>query len=445
MGNQATKRHILVIGGGLAGTAAANTLVKHGYKVTIVDKNNYLGGRIRTQLVDGAAVEMGAGFMTNAYTNLRAFLASSGLDDRLYRQRGSSGIFRDGQVRMATLGTLMGNSTLSWGAKLHVMPLLLKVLTSWSHLDPHAFWKADRYDNRSAADIFSSPSGKEFLEYVLQPILNGYFYWTPEQTSEAMLRILGKGTFANDSYKMQGGLHQIPEKAAEDCTVLLGHAVKKVRRNSNKSYTITVDHEGKRRTLQADGVVCATTASAVPRIFNNLTERLRQFFDAVGYSSTVLTARTYGRAQTRGDRGVAFPRQEGIKLAAVSVSPEPGANGLALATVKTYASGAIGKELCKQSDKAIVQTLIEAMEPVRKAVLIDSPEPLVTHIQRWPEALPLFDVGHFKRLQAFENGEIEDQTQPIVFAGDYLGGPFMEGAYTSGVNAARRLVGRMRG
>jgi protoporphyrinogen/coproporphyrinogen III oxidase len=56
----------------------------------------------------------------------------------------------------------------------------------------------------------------------------------------------------------------------------------------------------------------------------------------------------------------------------------------------------------------------------------------------------MFDVGHCKRLRAFETGEVEDQNQAIVFAGDYIGGPFMEGAYTSGQRAANRLTTRLR-
>jgi oxygen-dependent protoporphyrinogen oxidase len=57
---------------------------------------------------------------------------------------------------------------------------------------------------------------------------------------------------------------------------------------------------------------------------------------------------------------------------------------------------------------------------------------------RWPHALPYFDVGHIRRLSKFAGGEIE--TGRVVFAGDYLGGPFIEGAVTSGQAAARRLL-----
>ncbi|HJQ09069.1 MAG TPA: FAD-dependent oxidoreductase [Candidatus Saccharimonadales bacterium] len=80
------------------------------------------------------------------------------------------------------------------------------------------------------------------------------------------------------------------------------------------------------------------------------------------------------------------------------------------------------------------------MKPVRDAIFHDeSNPPIASYIQRWPEALPLFDVGHLKHLGSFEKGKIEEPGKTIVFAGDYLGGPFMEGAFTSGLRAAERL------
>ncbi len=442
---RATDHKIIVIGGGLAGASAAHSLVERGYEVTIIEKNDRLGGRIHSHLVDGVAVEMGAGFISNAYTNVRSFLESNGLEQQLHRQHGSSSIFRNGKVRMATLSTLLGNDTLSWGAKLHAVPLLMRLVASWQHLDPHAFYKADKYDNRPAIDMLTGRGSKEFIEYVLQPILNGYFYWTPEHTSEAMMLILCKTALSHGTYKMRGGLQRIPEKAAGGSTVLLGHTVKEVHHDSNGLYTVKVEQGNKQLTLQAHGIVCATTASVVPKILPDLNERQQAFFEAVNYSTTALIARTYKQEQTLGDKGIAFPRQEGINLAAITLSPEPGASGPALATLKTYASGAIGKELCGKPDDAIIQTLTKAMEPARETVLVDNPKPVAVHVQQWPEALPMFDVGHFKRLRAFENGEVEDPEQAIVFAGDYIGGPFMEGAFTSGARAAERIDRRLAG
>lgn len=435
------QKHIIVIGGGLAGTSAAHSLIKRGYAVTIIEKNDRLGGRIHSQIVDGVAVEMGAGFISNSYSNLLAYLTENGLNTQLRHQRGNSGIFRNGGVRMATLRTLMGSSALSWKAKLQILPLAIKLLSSLPNLDAHAPWKADVYDKRSVAAMFSNNSGIEFMEYVLQPILNGYFYWKPEEVSEAVLLIIGKAALSHGTHRLQCGLQRIPELAAQGSTVLLDHTVKEIHR-IGKQYVVTVKHGNKIQEVTSDGIVCATAASAVPHIFPNLTMQQNEFFKSIQYSSTALTASVYSPKTVYDNKSVAFPRKEGIDLAAVTVSSDMGSNSM-LSAVKIYASGAIGNECCTLSDKELTTKLTKMTKPIHSVIFNDDSQPLVTHTQRWSEALPVFDVGHFKRLRDFENGKIEDARQPIVFAGDYIGGPFMEGAFTSGRNAADRLIARL--
>ncbi len=63
---------------------------------------------------------------------------------------------------------------------------------------------------------------------------------------------------------------------------------------------------------------------------------------------------------------------------------------------------------------------------------------LFSRIHRVPLALPECDVGHYQRLKMFADGKIEPSR--VAFAGDYLGGPFIEGAITSGIRAADRLL-----
>jgi protoporphyrinogen oxidase len=103
--------------------------------------------------------------------------------------------------------------------------------------------------------------------------------------------------------------------------------------------------------------------------------------------------------------------------------------------VKIYASGNIGKGLIQKSDKEIHNTVTKPLS-VDLTTALKSGE---WRIQRWQEAIPEFKVGHLRKLHSFANGEIEALDARVVFAGDYLGGPFMEGAFTSGIEAATRL------
>lgn len=72
-------RSVVVIGGGLAGIAAAVVLAERGMRVTLLEREHYLGGRLgawQDQLADGTPFEMERGFHAffRQYYNLRNLL-----------------------------------------------------------------------------------------------------------------------------------------------------------------------------------------------------------------------------------------------------------------------------------------------------------------------------------------------------------------------------------
>lgn len=83
-------KHVVVVGGGLAGVAAACVLGERGVKVTLLEKEAYLGGRAGAwteRLPDGTPFEMERGFhgFFRQYYNLRALLRR--VDPELERLR----------------------------------------------------------------------------------------------------------------------------------------------------------------------------------------------------------------------------------------------------------------------------------------------------------------------------------------------------------------------
>ncbi|MGV3545982.1 MAG: phytoene desaturase family protein [Pedobacter sp.] len=53
-----TSTHTVIIGAGFAGLSAAITLADKGYRVTVVEKNNEVGGRARVFKKDGFTFDM---------------------------------------------------------------------------------------------------------------------------------------------------------------------------------------------------------------------------------------------------------------------------------------------------------------------------------------------------------------------------------------------------
>lgn len=427
-------KKIIVIGGGIAGTAAAHTLVERGFDVTIIERNNYLGGRIKSQTKDGVAVEMGASFMMDFYTNMFDFMRKTGLDSDIKDMNISEkdrniAIVRNGQAHKLSAYTFtFGRSLLSHRAKLRFLREVLWTILHWRHIDLHDPAKLSRYDTQSVAQLLQSRTGQELMEYFIQPGLAGYCYWSPERTSRAMLPVIIKAFFADKRrYVLRHGLSQIPEAAAKDSTVLLEHTVKSVTRTKDRYKIIVTDAAGKSKTLHADGVVCATTASVVPEVIKGLNKQQRDFFSSVGCSSTAAIVQYCSHKTNQPAHALAYPRKEGKHITAVTSETSRSNKKHFIEAVKVYATDQTAKKLLSSPAKLKATMLKDASSAAH-----------ADHMQLWPEALPEFDTGHFKRLQTFASGEIEQGA--LVFAGDYIGGPFMEGAFTSGIQAAQRLV-----
>src|SRR6266550_8611096 len=92
------KKHIIVIGGGMAGTSAAYHLKKKGHTVTILEKNDRLGGRISSIRTTDAIFEVGAGFISDFYTNVLTFLNETDLSRYLQTRKSKSAIVKKGRL-----------------------------------------------------------------------------------------------------------------------------------------------------------------------------------------------------------------------------------------------------------------------------------------------------------------------------------------------------------
>ena len=69
--NTLKDKKIVVVGAGISGLSAAKTLTQHGAKVKVLEANNYIGGRIKTNWGFGndAPFEVGAGWIHGPSSN----------------------------------------------------------------------------------------------------------------------------------------------------------------------------------------------------------------------------------------------------------------------------------------------------------------------------------------------------------------------------------------
>ena len=65
---------VVIVGAGLAGLACARTLQRHGVEVTVLEASDGVGGRVRTDLVDGHRLDRGFQILLTAYPEAQRVL-----------------------------------------------------------------------------------------------------------------------------------------------------------------------------------------------------------------------------------------------------------------------------------------------------------------------------------------------------------------------------------
>jgi len=71
---------VIVVGAGLSGLAAARHLSRHGADVTVLEGSDGVGGRVRTDLVDGFRLDRGFQLYNPAYPEGARVLDHQALD-----------------------------------------------------------------------------------------------------------------------------------------------------------------------------------------------------------------------------------------------------------------------------------------------------------------------------------------------------------------------------
>ena len=73
---------VVIVGAGLAGLSAAREIQRHGHSVIVLESSDAVGGRVRTDIVDGFQLDRGFQVMLTAYPELQSQVDMRALDLR---------------------------------------------------------------------------------------------------------------------------------------------------------------------------------------------------------------------------------------------------------------------------------------------------------------------------------------------------------------------------
>ncbi len=92
-------QHIAVVGAGIAGLTAAYYLKQYGYKITVYEASNRVGGRMTTDNINGCLIDRGAQFLSPYYSTLMPLIHEFNLESELVEISPWVGIVRKNKIR----------------------------------------------------------------------------------------------------------------------------------------------------------------------------------------------------------------------------------------------------------------------------------------------------------------------------------------------------------
>ena len=468
-------KHIIVIGGGISGLAAAHRLTELSrgagpdLRVTLLEASYRLGGVIATEQMDGLLLELGPdSYITEKPAALR-LCERLGLTDRLIAPR-HEGLklytvhrqaltpLPEGFLLMAPtrVGSVLGSPLFSWGGKLRmaVEPLVPRR------------WDAG---DESLASFVRRRLGREVLERVAQPLIGGIYASDPENLSLAatmprfpeMERSHGSvilGTRRAQQRRAQaagetgarwslfvsidGGMEVLVrriQEALEPGEVRLGEAVHELSWNPDAHRWRVATSRGR---LDADGVICTLPASAAATALTAVDPSLARELGATSFSSTATVNLAYRRgdiAHPLDGYGFVVPHVERRRIMACTFSSVKysGRAPEDVALLRCFAGGALQPEMLDQSDESLETQVREDVE----SLLGISGTPTLCRTTRYPDAMPQYNVGHLDRLQRIE-ARLE-RFPALALAGKSYRGIGIADCIAGGENAAEGIVERL--
>lgn len=454
-------KRIVIIGGGIAGLAAAYRCEKEAddVAVTLIEREPRLGGRILTERVDGFVVEGAPDSFLSRKPRGVGLCEELGLANRLHGRRPEyekTFVRRHGQLHRLPSGLTgmiptnldaLTNSTL-------ISPAGRERLAQEASLPP-----APANGDESVAHFVTRRLGREVYEQLVEPLMSGIYAGDGEQLSLAatfpQLRQLElkhgsllKGLAASDQSKIQspkskilppfvslsGGMATLVEAIqarlshTQLCT---GVTVECIHRQGH-GYAITLA-DG--RTIPADAVILATPAFVTAHLLADLDPVLADLHAQIPYTSAAIITLAFAAsdlAHPLDGYGYVIPQVEDTDVLACTwtSSKWDGRAPAGSALIRVYA-GRYGRRDVTRLDDAELLALARAEV---ESTLGSAAPPIRTWIHRWPNAMPQYLLGHTERLVQIE--ERLAQNPGLLLAGAAYRGVGIPDCIESGERAA---------
>ncbi|MCS6864348.1 MAG: NAD(P)/FAD-dependent oxidoreductase [Gemmataceae bacterium] len=259
----ASEPDVLIIGAGLAGLACGRELARRGLSFRILEASDAVGGRVRTDIVDGFRLDRGFQIYLAAYPEGQRVLDRTALELKPF-VRGALVRFRGRFHRVADPRSEPLGAAWSLFNPIGSPSDKIKLLALYRQLRAEAP-SVPRHDCSTRERLQQAGFSEPFIDRLFRPFFSGVFLEPDLATSARFFHFLFPLFAAGPGVVPSRGMQAIPEQLAAalpaDC-ILFRHPVEAIRDNR----IILASGEE----LSAQAIVVATEGPTAARLLGGL-------------------------------------------------------------------------------------------------------------------------------------------------------------------------------
>ncbi|WP_335938798.1 protoporphyrinogen oxidase [Streptomyces sp. PTD5-9] len=415
--------HVVVIGGGIAGLAAAHRLLGAGLRVTLLEAADRLGGKLMTGGIAGARVDLGAESMLATRPEAVDLARAVGLGDRLQPPATTAAsVWTRDALRPMPKGHVMGVPGDPAALGDVISPEGLARIAQERDLTPTAVG-----DDVAVGAYVADRLGREVVDRLVEPLLGGVYAGDAYRISmraavPQLFEVVREGGSLLDGVRriqeraaarprtgpvfqgIEGGIGTLPEAVAAAVRaaggdILTGTPVLGLTRTATGW-----DVRTEARVIAADGVVLAAPAWAASTLLAAESPKASAELAGVEYASMALVTLAFRRSDVAGAdaldgrSGFLVPPVDGrtIKASTFSTRKWKWVDDAApdLFVLRTSV-GRYGEEdhLHREDGELVDVSLRDLAAATGLAA-----KPVDTVVTRWIGGLPQYPVGHLARV-----------------------------------------------
>ncbi|GAA2975020.1 protoporphyrinogen oxidase [Streptomyces drozdowiczii] len=415
-------RHVVVIGGGIAGLAAAHRLVGAGLRVTLLEATDRLGGKLMTGEVAGVRVDLGAESMLARRPEAVDLARAVGLGDRLQPPAtATAALWTRDALRPMPKGHVMGVPGDPSVLGEVLSPEGLARIAEDRELPPTAVG-----EDVSVGTYVADRLGREVVDRLVEPLLGGVYAGDAYRISmRAAVPQLFRA--ARQGGSLLDGVTRLQEQAAArqqtgpvfqgiegGIGTLPGAVAEAVRAGGGEILTETPvlglartadgwDVRTDTRVVHADGIVLAVPAWSAATLLAAESPGASAELAGVEYASMALVTMAFRRSDVTGTAfdgrsGFLVPPVDGHTIKAATFSTHKWqwvADAAPDLFVLRTSVGRYGEEehLHREDGELVGVSLRDLAAATGLGAW-----PVATEVTRWIGGLPQYPVGHLARV-----------------------------------------------